>query len=151
MVRQKNMRLGPIRGGNGHIITNNPGVANVFATFYEYLYKSRFEGPALERDNDAAPGNEPIVEPFQFDELHAALRTMKNGKAKDQAGLIAEMLKDGSTHLLKLIVEVFNDILMLRGTPPDAWKQTKLTVNFKKRRSRDAEQVPPDCHITDSL
>jgi hypothetical protein len=45
-------------------------MANVFATLHEDLYKSRFEGPALERDNDA---NEPIVEPFQFDELRAAL------------------------------------------------------------------------------
>ena len=57
---------------------------------------------------------------------------MKEGKAQDQVGIIAEMLKDGSDHLLELILDVFNDILMLRGMPPNAWKQTKLTVIFKK-------------------
>jgi hypothetical protein len=45
---------------------------------------------------------------------------------------MAEMLKAGSTLLLNVILEVFNDILLLRGAPPQAWKHTKLTVIFKK-------------------
>ena len=34
--------------------------------------------------------------------------------------------------MLNAILEVFNDILMLRSPPPQVWKQTKLTVIFKK-------------------
>eukprot|EP00973_Karenia_brevis_P062224 8655914-Karenia_brevis.AAC.1 len=33
------------------------------------------------------------IPPFTFDELEEALRATKNGKCKDSAGLVAEMLK----------------------------------------------------------
>ena len=42
------------------------------------------------------------------------------------------MLKDGSDQSLDLVLDIVNDVLMLRGMPPSAWKQTKLIVIFKK-------------------
>jgi hypothetical protein len=42
------------------------------------------------------------------------------------------MLKDGPDILLLAILDVFNDVLALREEPPRIWKQTRLTVIFKK-------------------
>ena len=72
------------------------------------------------------------VDPFSMEELSKALTTMKNGKAKDDAGIIAEMLKQGSVTLLTIVLSVFNDILCFRCLPPAAWKRSRLTAIYKK-------------------
>jgi hypothetical protein len=65
-------------------------------------------------------------------ELRDALKTMNRGKARDTSGIVAEMLKDGPDTLLQAILEVFNDVLAFREEPPKIWRQTRLTVIFKK-------------------
>ena len=57
---------------------------------------------------------------------------MKRGKAGDKNGIIAEMLKDASDQLLEEIQDVFNDIIPPGALPPQAWKETRLIVLFKK-------------------
>ena len=120
-----------LRREDGVKLTDADSIADVFATFYKDLYRCRSQS-RFEEDELHGPHSEAAKKPFRLDELHAALKVMKKGKAQDQVGIIAEMLKDGSDHLLDLILDVFSDVLMLRGMPPNKWKQTKLTVIFKK-------------------
>ena len=57
---------------------------------------------------------------------------MKNRKAADGAGLVAEMLKHGGEKVVSLITDVFNDILDPIAEVPTYWKETCLKVLFKK-------------------
>eukprot|EP00973_Karenia_brevis_P065793 9143239-Karenia_brevis.AAC.1 len=65
-------------------------IAEAFATFYEQLYTSKRVN-SHSSDNIVSAGSIS----FQNEELRTALRKMKNGKAKDTAGVVAEMLKYG--------------------------------------------------------
>ena len=58
------------------------------------------------------------ITPFTKRELQAALSKMKNGKAADTQGIIAEMLETACEQLLRLMLELFNDSLLSR-VPPD--------------------------------
>ena len=64
--------------------------------------------------------------------MHEALRNLKQGRAKDETEIVAEILKDGSASLVLALVDLFNDILSSRLQPPAEWKRTKLVVIFKK-------------------
>ena len=73
-----------------------------------------------------------------MEEVTEAMKGMKRGKAKDGAGVVAEMLKDSSDLFVEYMVLLFNDVLCLRKGVPAAWRKTKLTVVFKKG---DRQQV----------
>jgi len=120
--------IASITDPQGNIISEKVGVANVFAEFYERLYASQ-SGSGSWRTRDA-PAFELI--PITLQELTAALGLMKRGRAMDESGVIAEMLKDGSQTLLAAILDLFNDVLSLRQQPPAEWRKTKLIVIFKK-------------------
>ena len=57
---------------------------------------------------------------------------MKGGKAKDDAGIVAEMIKHGGEQLRSVILAVFNDLLADNALIPQSWKQTRLLAIFKK-------------------
>jgi hypothetical protein len=57
---------------------------------------------------------------------------MQRRKAKDEAGVIAEMLKDSSAAFLQATLELFNEVLSGQAVAPASWKKTKLVVIFKK-------------------
>ena len=118
-------------GHDGNEITDKQGIADVFAVFYEKLYSS-----CAHRVFAAELVGNSTVDVFLLSELKDALKLMKRGKAKDETGLIAEMIKDASEGLLIAILDLFNDVLTFRETPPAEWKNTKLTVIFKKNDAR---------------
>ena len=66
----------------GNLQTDRASIAEVFAQFYEDLYRST-----------AANGSTTDVPPFTASELHDALKRLKSGKAPEGRGLVAEMLK----------------------------------------------------------
>ena len=57
---------------------------------------------------------------------------MKLGKARDQKGIAAEMIKLDCELLHLMIFELFNDVLESDRKPPREWMMTKLIVIFKK-------------------
>ena len=71
------------------------------------------------------------------------LKTMRNGKAKDSGGIIAEMIKDGNGDLWDAVLEMFNDILKPDHEPPAAWKRSRLVVIFKKGDPTKASNYRP--------
>ena len=112
---------------NDHLVDDKASISDVFAGFYEDLYRSR---STSEGHHDLGSVN--TVERIVLDELQEALRAMKRGKAADEAKVIAEMLKDGCNSLQLMVLDLFNDVLTSSEAPPDKWRRTKLVVIFKK-------------------
>ena len=128
-----------IKDKHGQTKEDKTSIANVFADFYESLYFS--EAGAT----DSHTGMEHLqeIEPVSVEELVGALKGMKRGKAKDEAGVIAEMLKDSSDSFRSSLVALFNDVLCFRKPAPAAWKRTKLTVIFKKGDPKEVANYRP--------
>ena len=113
----------------GNTVADKQGIADVFADFYEKLYSvsaDTIAGASTSFNTDSE------LDPFTLEELKDALKNMKRHKAQDESGIIAEMMKDGSANLLSAILDVYNDVLLRKDTPPAHWKSTKLVVIFKK-------------------
>ena len=90
---------------HGHKHSDQDGIAEVFASFYEKLYTGRkiVKGPDTARTQ---------LQPFTRKELTDALSRMSKGKAADDSGIVAEMLKQGNKTLLDAILNLFNDIVV---------------------------------------
>ena len=67
-----------------------------------------------------------------MNELVRALRKMKSGKAWDDSGVVAEMIKDGNQDLHAALLDLFNDTLAWGREVPSQRKKPRLTVIYKK-------------------
>ena len=76
-----------IKNKDGDCITSRQVIADVFAEFYETLYASQ-----AEQDFERSAKVGSVLE-FSMQELDSSLKKMKNKKAKDTKGVVAEMLK----------------------------------------------------------
>ena len=106
---------------HGHKHSDQAGIAEVFASCYEKLYtgKKTVKGPDTTRTQ---------LQPFTQKELTEALKKMSKGKAADDSGIVAEMLKQGNSALLDAILNLFNDVVVGGKGIPSRWKKTRLTV-----------------------
>ncbi|CAK0876937.1 unnamed protein product [Prorocentrum cordatum] len=93
---------------DGHLHNDRTSIAEVFAQFYEDLYATT---RGQDRPEVYAPGGAESVPPFTTEELDAAIRLMKKGKAGDDHGVKAELLKVDCPTLGSLMLEAFNAIL----------------------------------------
>ena len=119
--------------------TDRQAIADVFAAFYEDLFNSRCDkSEMMMPDLEVTP-----FEPFTNEEVHRALKGMKRGKAGDSHGLVAELLKDGGDSLRSAIAMLFNDVASNKAPPPEAWKESRITVIFKKGDEHKAENYRP--------
>ena len=80
----------------GNLVTNRKSIAEIFATFYEELYRSRQDDKHDQSEGIEIPAG---THPFNENQLIQTLKSMKSGKAPDQKGLVVEMLKSGNTKL----------------------------------------------------
>ncbi|CAK0862269.1 unnamed protein product [Prorocentrum cordatum] len=110
-------------------------IADIFASFYEQLYKSR--GTTDEDlDNEVPLENEQhhTSSPFHgrpplgLKELRHAIRQLRNGKCPDTAGITAEMLRSGGKFLEQHLLKFYNDILRPELEPPRQWRQMTIRV-----------------------
>ena len=124
---QRNTRIASIVNKHGQTVTERKSIVDVFAKFYEDLYARR-----TPTDYGAAVVDEDAQIVFTMAELIDALKRMKNGKAQDDQGVVAEMIKHGSEELWQLILDLFNDVLSPIMEPPDSWRHSRLVVLFKK-------------------
>ena len=118
-----------VQASDGDLKNDKADIAEVFAQFYEDLYRSKFNLSKL--DVYEHKGSETIA-PFTINELTAALKQMKGGKACDTTGICAEMLKVDCPFLHEVILSVFNDVLTAGQEPPPDWRKSRLVVLFKK-------------------
>ena len=119
-----------IKDKDGIIKESGEEIAEVFCQFYEALYQRR-TGPH-ETGTDTSDSCNVEMQPVAMDELDGALRGMRRGRAADEAGVIAEMVKDCSSNLLQAILVLFDDVMQLRMAAPSSWKSTKLIVISKR-------------------
>ena len=134
-----NKSIVEIKDASGKLKHEKKDVAEVFATFYETLYKSRRSDYA--QHVYSAVAADPIPA-FTMEELARALKQMKAGKARDEAGVVAEMIKLDCPILHEMILDVFNEVRR-SGRPPHEWKKSKLVVLFKKGDPQLPENYRP--------
>ncbi len=116
-----------IKDSNGHEHRSQEAIAEVFAHFYEELYASKLDIPSH------SPATASLAPDISMDELEQGLTAMKNGKCRDESGVVAEMLKNAEVNACKnAFLDLFNDVLRLDCTPPASWMCTRLIVLFKK-------------------
>ena len=116
-----------MQDSQGNLVTDKEGIANVFADFYAELYRALLP-KATKLNHEITKTPDPITQ----EELANALKQMKRGKASDEAGVAAEMLKDASQSLHDAVLDLFNEVLSCKLAPPEAWTRTRLTVIYKK-------------------
>ena len=102
-----------IRDATGTLQTGDTDVAEVFASFYEDLYKVEGESSAI--PGSASIANEVPVSPA---ELNVTLKQLKNNKTRAEDGLVAEMLKTG--HAALVDADVDHDLPDLGPDPANA-------------------------------
>ena len=68
---------------------------------------------------------------FDENDIQKAISRLNSGKSADEFGIDAEHFKAAGSHVLPLIVTLFNDILR-NGEVPDSFKSGILTPLHKK-------------------
>ena len=112
--------------------TDRQSIADVFATFYEELYRRRpQESDANTITNTIDNNAHDDIPPFSLQEIDKAIHQLRSGKCKDTNGLIAEMLKTGGPTLRSHLQRLYNDVLSPNAAPPAQWKYTSISVIFK--------------------
>ena len=77
------------------------------------------------------------------DEIRYHLKKMKDAKAADIFGIVAEMLKNAGNGFIACLAGLFGDILSLRAPVPSSWKNTYLNVLFKKGDPKAMDNYRP--------
>jgi hypothetical protein len=68
---------------------------------------------------------------------------MKSNRCPEGSGLVAEMLKTGDCTLLKILCDIFNQILLGKAAPPEVWKRTVFIVIHKSGDVRMLQNYRP--------
>ena len=110
---------------DGQIEYGRQSITNVFATFYEQLYKD------TDKASYTPAAHTRAIPPFTTTELHKSLRQLKTGKAADCSGIAAEMLKSGGDVLHQTLLSLYNAIILPEAPPPHTWQHTMIKVLHK--------------------
>ena len=128
-------------GGFQHI---SPGeIANVFASFYEELYRSGLAPPSHTTELEPEPPPD-----FDMGGLHDAPRSVKSDRCPDEQGIVSEMLKDSSDGMGSRIPSLRNGVLQLSVEPPDSWRRNRLVVILKKGEPDQPNKYRPNQFCT---
>ena len=116
-------RIALVKNAIGAAVTGTAGIAEVFAQFYEDLYKTDVGERTFEEDDLS----ETVI-PFTPAEVTAALKLVKDKRTGAEDGLVAEMLKTQCSALVEAIAKYFSEILAGSMDPPEEWKTVRLSV-----------------------
>lgn len=120
-------RVSGLRDNTGNLKTDPDDMCEVFAHFYEDLYKE------LDVGVDGFPEpSEVRHSSVTAEEVRDALKVLKNRKTGANDGLVAEMLKTKHEGLVGALAVFFDSILSDQLEIPDTWKLSTLKVIFKK-------------------
>ena len=122
-------------------------VKKVCKDFYTELFTSKTTVPFnignvedyIEDENDV-----PEVLP---EEIEAALRNTKSGKAPGPDGIPCEVLKAGGRKLWSVLAKLFTDCLNMQQIPAK-WKTSKTVLLFKKGDPEDIKNYRPICLLS---
>ena len=123
----KKMRLTSVRDENGVEQHGRQEIVDVFATFYEELYKRRhIEHQGVEAPIQDSAVVRASVQPISKAEVKKQAVHMKNGTAADGSGLVTDMIKFGHDKMFEMIAHLFNEVLLNGGLPPAESKHTRI-------------------------
>ena len=136
----KNKGISCMRDKTGFETHEPQAIMEVFASFYEDLYK-------LKNDECMHPLEKPEsydMIPISEDEVRAVLKELKRGKCQDTQGIIGEMLQPGSAALVKVLAQLYTGILLPESALPDSFRMTSIRVLYKgKGCNKDANSYRP--------
>jgi hypothetical protein len=118
--------------------TERQDIADIFAEFYGKLYATRNVQQGMRRSDQAAE-----VPKFTNSELEAAIKGLKNGRARDGAGVFAEMIKNGGTMLSNVLLGLYNQVISVNTMPPETWKCSTVSVLYKSGEQNKPENYRP--------
>ena len=127
----------------GKEVSDTKDIAEVFADFYESLYKE-------EKDklyDYKIEGGTQEVKPVTPEEIRAQLKTMKKNKAADDSGLVSELLGEANDALMETMAELFSAVLQPGAALPSSWKCSSIRVLFKKGDPKIPGNYRPICII----
>ena len=130
-------RVCTVEDNSGNVRTDQESVLEVFASFYEELYK---EAEHLKHEDFHYSECRTCV---SIDDIKSALKRLRNRKAGADDGSVAEMLKTDHAGLVELLATFFTDILNGDLEPPEEWKRAKLTLIFKNGSPRLPKNYRP--------
>ena len=87
-------------------------------------------------------GTRPIP-PFTRQELDNALKQLKNKRAEDSAGVVAEMLKQGGETLHDVLLDLYNETIKPNAAIPSRWKRTVIKVLHKSGDPQTPQNYRP--------
>ena len=119
-------RIHRMKDQHGHTHTEQESICEVFARFYEDLYKDS------EHASQVSPMCAQQEAPICDDEVRVSLNHLKNLKTGADDGLVAEMLKTEHSGLVSLLASFYTAVLNGERIPPDSWRLTTIKVLFKK-------------------
>ena len=149
---KKRILIPKVKNKEGEAVKTRQGIANVFAKFYEDLYKGeennteKGENPGIEEDEeDEVQDN--FIKKSTKDEIQVAIDRLKRGKAKDSSGIRAEQLKNCSDETKEKITTIFNQIPQQEDFTPKSWRKIRIQVIHKKSDREDAGNYRPICSL----
>ena len=122
----------------GRDCTDQQEIADIFADFYEKLYASQVN---QQSQHERCGGSE--IPQFTCQELEVSIRELKNGKARDGAGVFAELIKNGGPMLVDVLVILYNQVIAVDAVPPSSWKASIVSVLHKSGERSKAENYRP--------
>ena len=143
-TREKSRLITQMVDAHGDTQIKRMSIANIFATFYEELYSKQC---AENSCDNTTRTNCDVVPIFTEHELVKALKTLKNGKCADTAGIRAEMLKNTGDRTRKVLLDVYNSILQGTLDTPTSWRKSVIKVLYKSGDPAEATNYRPICII----
>ena len=123
---------------NGTDHSDRQTIADIFAEFYQKLYASR-----IGQHEPLSLGSCQDVPKFTRMELETAIKGLKNGRARDGAGVFAELLKTGGPKLVDLLLDSYNQAISASAMPSQSWKFSTVSVLHKSGDHRKPENYRP--------
>ena len=149
---KKRILIPKVKNKEGEAVKTRQGIANVFAKFYEDLYKGEKDyndedTSSYTEPNNADPSQLDSIPEFTTEEIQAAIDRLKKGKAKDSNGIRAEQLKICSDDTKEKIRTIFNEIAQQEDFTPKSWRKIRIQVIYKKGDREDPVNYRPTCSL----
>ena len=132
----------------GETTTDRQSIADMFATFYEHLYKRRRhdDQPNHQEHPEHNANNTTSIPPFTMKELQKSIKELRNGRSRDTSGLLAEMLKAGGEALQKQLLQLYNDIAETNAPSPIQWNKNNSQHHPQIWQPQPTAQLPAHIH-----
>ena len=134
-----NKQVLAVQKEDGTKTTNRETILKTVTQHFSNLYKR--EG-CEEEENQEINENSDDPPSILQEEVRAAIRKMKNGKAGGADGILAEYFKLGEEEIAPILAKLFTKCLR-QGRIPKDWNHAKIVLLHKKGSKEDLKNYRP--------